>query len=168
KERYTAFKLFSSLGHDVPVVAGRAQIPGRQARAKILATNFSETSDEIIMDIASAYDAPELKKLVRTFVFDRRSEALSVSDDFEFNRPAAFGVALTTRAEWKQVAPDKIELSAGGKRVVAEIRAPCGVTITSETIAEDSPSFTRIGLKLKKPLVSGKVVVRLSPDKSAK
>ena len=168
KERYTAFKLFSSLGHDVPVVAGRAQIPGRQARAKVLAKNFSQTSDEITMDIASAYDAPELKKLVRTFVFDRRSEALSVSDDFEFNRPAAFEVALTTRAEWKQVAPDKIELVAGGECVIAEIHAPCGVTITSETITEDSPPFTRIGLKLNNPLVSGKVVVMLAPDKSVK
>lgn len=168
KERYTAFKLFSSLGHDVPVVAGRAQIPGKLARAKILATKFSGTSDEISMDIASAYDAPELKKLVRTFVFDRRSETLKVSDDFEFNRPAAFEVALTTRAEWQQVAPDKIELRAGGERVVAEIQAPGGVTITSETIAEDSPAFTRIGLKLKDPLASGKVVVLLSSVKTAK
>ena len=168
KERYTAFKLFSSLGHDVPVVAGRAQIPGRQARAKVLATKFSEISDEIAMDIASAYDAQELKKLVRTFVFDRRADTLSVSDDFEFNRPAAFEVALTTRAEWKQVAPDKIELSAGGERVVAEIHAPCGITITSETIAEDCTPFTRIGLKLNNPLVSGKVLLLLSPVKSAK
>ena len=168
KERYTAFKLFSSLGHDVPVIAGRAQIPGKQARAKILATKFTEISDEITMDIASAYDAPELKKLVRTFVFDRRTDVLSVSDDFEFNHPAAFEVALTTRAEWKQVAPDKIELSAGGERVVAEIHAPGGVTVTSETIAEDCPPFTRIGLKLKNPLVSGKVVVLFSPAKPAK
>jgi len=168
KERYTAFKLFSSLGHDVPVVAGRAQIPGRQARAKVLATKFSEAADEITMDIASAYDAPELKKLVRTFVFDRRADTLSVSDDFEFNRPAAFEVALTTRAEWKQVAPDKIVLSAGGERVVAEIHAPSGIAITSETIAEDCTPFTRIGLKLNNPLAAGKVVVLFSPAKPAK
>ena len=152
----------------MPVVAGRAQIPGRQARAKVLATKFSDISDEMTMDIASAYDAPELKKLVRTFVFDRRTDVLSVSDDFEFNRPAAFEVALTTRAEWKQVAPDKIELSVGDERVVAEIHAPCGVTITSETIAEDCTPFTRIGLKLKNPLISGRVVMLLSPAKPAK
>jgi hypothetical protein len=46
-ERYTAFKLFGSLGHPVPVVAGRAQIPGKAARARVLATKFSDTADRI-------------------------------------------------------------------------------------------------------------------------
>ena len=165
-ERYTAFKLFSSLGHDVPVVAGRAQIPGKTARAKILGTHFTEASDEFAMDIASAYDAPELKKLVRIFVFDRASHGLSVTDEFAFSQPAAFEVVLTTRGAWKQLTPDKIELSAGGERVVAEIDAPCAVKLTSETIAEDCTPFTRLGLKLKDPLASGKIVVhfRAVPD----
>ena len=117
--------------------------------------------DEITMDIASAYDAPELKKLVRTFAFNRRSGSLSVSDEFEFSRPAAFEVALTTRTDWKQLAPDKIELSVGGERVVAEIHAPCAIEVASESIAEDCAPFTRLGLKLKDPLASGKVIVQL-------
>ena len=161
KERYTAFKLFSSLGHDVPVVAGRAQVPGSAARAKILAAKFNESVDDVTMDIAAAYDVPELKKLVRTFVFDRRGGSLSICDEFAFDRPAAFEVALTTRAGWKQVAPDRIELTANGERVMAEISAPGEVEITSETIDEDCPPFTRIGVKLKNPMSSGKIVVRL-------
>lgn len=166
-ERYTAFKLFSSLGHDVPVVAGRAQIAGRQAHAKVLNTKFTDASDEIAMDIASAYDAPELKKLVRTFVFDRRADRLQVSDEFQFSRTAVFEVALTTRADWKQVAPDRIELSAGGERMIAEIHAPCAVEVTPETIAEDCTPFTRLGLKLKDPLASGKVEVVFHPERNA-
>ena len=59
-------------------------------------------------------------------------------------------------------------MSAGGERVVAEIHAPGGVTVTSETIAEDCPPFTRIGLKLKNPLAAGKVTVLLAPAKPAK
>lgn len=159
KERYTAFKLFSSLGHNVPVVAGRAQVPGKQMRAKILSTKFSETSDEITMDIAATYDAPELKKLMRTFVFERQSGGFGVRDDFEFIKPATFEVALTTRAEWKQLTPDKIELSMGGEHVIAELHAPCAVEVSSETIAEDCPPFTRLALKLKETLVGGKVVI---------
>ena len=159
KERYTAFKLFSSLGHNVPVVAGRAQIPGKQAHAKILSTKFTDTSDEISMDIAAVYDAPELKKLVRTFVFDRQSGGLGVRDDFEFSCAATFEIALTTRANWKQIAADQIELTAGRERVVAEIHAPCDVEVISETIAEDCLPFTRLGLKLKQPLAAGRVVV---------
>ncbi|MCX7008561.1 MAG: heparinase II/III family protein, partial [Kiritimatiellaeota bacterium] len=142
KERYTAFKLFSSLGPNVPVIAGRAQIPGKQARAKILSTKFTDTSDEISMDIAAAYDAPELKKLVRTFVFDRQSGGLGVRDDFEFGKPSMFEVALTTRASWKQIAANQIELTVGNERVVAEIHAPCDFAVTSETIPADSTPFT--------------------------
>jgi hypothetical protein len=160
KERYTAFKLMSSLGHDVPMVAGRAQIPGAKARAKILNSRYTEAADEITMDIAAAYDVPELQKLVRTFIFDRQHDRLIVSDDFAFDRPSAFELALTTRARWKQISPDKIELGDGpGQTVLVEIDAPCAVQIVSETIDEDCLPFTRLGLKLEKSLASGKVVV---------
>ena len=157
-ERYT-IKLFTSLTHSVPVVAGRAQIPSRNACTKVLKTDFTEARDEIIMDIASAYEAPELKKLVRTFIFDRRAGSLTVQDDFEFSRDSAFELALTTRANWKQIAANQIELTAGSERIIAEIQAPCGIDVTSEIIAEDCLPFTRLGLKLKQPLTSGKVVV---------
>jgi hypothetical protein len=150
----------SSLGHDVPMVAGRAQIPGAKARAKILNSRYTEAADEITMDIAAAYDVPELQKLVRTFIFDRQHDRLIVSDDFAFDRPSAFELALTTRARWKQISPDKIELGDGpGQTVLVEIDAPCAVQIVSETIDEDCLPFTRLGLKLEKSLASGKVVV---------
>ncbi len=163
KERYTAFKLFSSFGHDVPVVAGRAQIPGKLARAKILKTTFTDASDEFVMDIASAYDAPELTKLVRSFVFDRRTGTLTVSDEVAFQRAASFELALTTRATWKQISANQIELTAGRERIIAEIQAPCAFELTSETIAEDCTPFTRLGLKLLQPLAAGKIVMIFRP-----
>ena len=157
-ERYT-IKLFTSLTHSVPVVAGRAQIPSRNACTKVLKTDFTEARDEIVMDITSAYDAPELKKLVRTFIFDRRAGSLTVQDDFEFSRDSAFELALTTRASWKQITANQIELTAGSECAIAEIQAPCAIDVTSEIIAEDCLPFTRLGLKLKQPLSTGKVVV---------
>ena len=88
------------------------------------------------------------------------SGRLIVSDNFAFDRPSAFELAITTRARWKQIAPDKIELGdAQSEKVVVEIAAPCAVQIISETIDEDCLPFTRLGLKLEKPLASGKVVV---------
>ena len=164
-ERYTAFKLFSSHGHPVPQVAGRAQIPGRAAAAKILSADFGEACDTLSMDIAKAYDAPELQKLVRTFVYARTTdEGLGVRDDFEFSKPAAFEVALTTRAQWKQTAPDTLEFTAGGERMSAKLHASAGgFEVTSEKIDEDCPPFTRIAIKLEKPLQAGSLTVLFRP-----
>ena len=162
EERYT-IKLFTSLTHSVPVVAGRTQIPSRNACTKVLKTDFTDARDEIVMDITSAYDAPELKKLVRTFIFDRRAGSLTVQDDFEFSRDSAFELALTTRASWKQIAANQIELIAGNERAIAEIQAACAIDVTSEIIAEDCLPFTRLGLKLKQPLTTGKVIVIFRP-----
>jgi hypothetical protein len=44
-------------------------------------------------------------------------------------------------------------LSPGGERVVAELHARGALEITAETIAGDCLPFTRIGLKLKEPVV---------------
>ena len=160
KERYTAFKLFSSLGHGVPVVAGRAQIPGKTARAKIVRSEFTADRDELALDLTSAYDAPELISLVRTFVFDRKNQELRVTDDFAFRSPQAFEEALTTRVACQTGNPNRIELSAGGLAVLAEITAPGPLQASTERIEEDCPAFDRIGLRLAAPVTTGTVQMR--------
>jgi hypothetical protein len=55
-----------SYGHPVPLVAGKEQQPGDQARAEITRTDFTREKDEMTLDIASAYEVPELIKLERT------------------------------------------------------------------------------------------------------
>ncbi len=96
--------VINSFGHSVPRVAGALQRPGRQARAKVLATDFSEQADRITMDLRSAYPVKELQRLERTLVYRRAGlGSLSVTDEIELASPEPLGAALITFSPWKQV-----------------------------------------------------------------
>jgi hypothetical protein len=69
-QRYES-KVLNSFGHAVPVVAGKLQRPGAEARAVVLRTDFTDQADTLVLDIRSAYAVSELQKLERTFVFQR-------------------------------------------------------------------------------------------------
>ena len=95
KDRYVS-KVLNSFGHPVPRVAGTLQPKGGDFRAKVLRTDFSEAQDVVVMDLAGAYEAKGLKKLVRTTIFDRARRAFTVKDEVAFETPAAFDVPLVT------------------------------------------------------------------------
>lgn len=163
-ERYS-YRSLASYGHPVPVVAGIQQIPGAQAQAKIVSTNFTDKQDVYVMDISSAYPVPALSKLLRTFTYDRDDMgSLTVKDDYEFKSGQSFELAFTTRAKWKQVAPNQIEFSGERQKMIATIQCKGGFTVSSETIEENSPAFTRIGIVLK-PSEAGSVTVTFKPEK---
>ena len=111
--------VLNSFGHAVPRIAGHLQVEGRQAAARILKTDFTDRTDTLEMDIASAYRVKELKKLHRTFIFSREGTGrLTVIDEVEFSSPQQFGTALITFSPWK-------ELEAGRLRV-GKCRTRCG------------------------------------------
>lgn len=83
-------KVLSSYGHPVPLVAGRQQSLGGQAAAKVLKSEFTDARDTLILDLTAAYDVPELRRLVRRFVFDRTKRTFAVTDRVSFSRPCAF------------------------------------------------------------------------------
>lgn len=165
--RYTAFKLFSSLGHPVPVIAGQAQRPGRDAAARILkeAAVATPASDRFALDLRAAYPPSALTSLVRTFTYNRGAEpALAVRDEFAAGQPITFETALTTRAQWKQVSSTRLEFTLGGQRLLADIAAPPGgLEIRSEKIEEDCVPFERISIRLAQPLAEGRVTVIFRP-----
>ena len=166
--RYTEFQMFRSRTHPVPLVAGHEQKPGRAAAAKILKTDFTNDSDQLVMDIASAYDAPELTKLVRSFTYSRAGDgSLAVRDDFAFTTPQTFEISLTTHGKWTQIAPDTLDFQSGAETLRATIQAPGAWTVTAETIEENAPPFTRLGLKLNAPLQAGTVTVTFRPAPTA-
>ncbi len=169
KERYTGLKLFGSLGHPVPRVAGKFQDAGRQAAAKVLSTSFTDAADKLALDIASAYTVPGLSKLARAFVHTRgATPSLEIRDEFAAAAPVEFETVLTTRAKWRQASPATIEFDAGGgTRMVATIQTPDGgFDLASETIEEDCQAFDRIAIRLKHPLASGTVTVTFRPAKA--
>ncbi|MES2463749.1 MAG: heparinase II/III family protein [Armatimonadota bacterium] len=172
-ERYTAFKIFASYGHPVPVLAGKQQRPGKAAAARILRTDFTDTADTFVMDIAAAYPPGTVEKYVRTFRYDRTGVGtLTIEDEFSFPKGAAqpFETALTTHADWKASSPNSFTFTKNGESLIATVETPEGAggfTTASEVIEEDCLPFTRLGLRLNQPVAGGRITITFRPGTSS-
>ena len=160
--------VLNSYGHPVPRVAGTLQVTGREAQAKILKAEFTDDADTYVMDISSAYKVDDLKKLERTFVFSREGAGkLTVTDDFEFERPENFGTALITFSKRQQPAPDRLVIGEGKEAVEAVVSATGGkFRIDSQEIKENLPSqkfAVRLGIDFTKPVQKGSITVTITP-----
>lgn len=156
KQRYES-NLLNSWGHPVPVVAGKLQRPGAEARARVLDTAFTEDSDSLRLDLRSAYECPELKRLERTFSYTRVGTGeFTVRDDVVFETPQSFGTALITTGEVKQVDQRTLLITNAEEKVRVEIDAGGSpFSIKTEQITEDSPiKPTRIGIELDDPVTT--------------
>ncbi len=162
--------VLNSFGHPVPVVAGKLQRTGRQARGRVVRRNFTDSADTLVLDISSAYDVPELKKLTREFVYSRRgSGSLSVTDEVVFSRPCDFGTALVTFSRWKQLSPSSLIIydSAEALRVDIQVTG-AGFKIRPETIREDvsgPKQPTRLGINLTGPVTHAHICLTITPIK---
>ena len=163
-ERYT-YKILNSFGHPVPVVAGKLQRDATKVHPKVLKTKFTAAQDEIQIDLKPAYDVPELKKLVRAMTFSRAGAgAVTIRDTVSFATPQTFEVAIQTLGTFWRVDEQTIEIEFAGKKLRAEVQTPDGFELTEERIEElGAPVFTRIGIKLKRPLLAGEVSVAFTP-----
>jgi hypothetical protein len=163
-------RALNSYGHAVPVVAGRLQRDGRDAKAVVLETAFGTEVDRIAFDIKSAYAVPTLERLQRVFVYSRKGQgALIVTDRFAFSKPETFETALLTFGEWQQLGPSTLQVSDRGEAVRIEIQILTGtkLDIIADEIRDDLVArrkATRIGLRLVDPVQSGEVVMRIIPE----
>ena len=166
-KRYDS-NLLNSFGHPVPRVAGTLQRTGREAAAKILKSEFTDTTDTLQMDIRSAYTVKELTKLERTFVFSREGAgSLQVIDEVEFQTPQEFGTALITFSKWKQLAPNRLQVGEGPQAVEVRIDAGQGelriepTEIQEHLHGKDLP--TRLGIDLTRPTQKAKITLTIAP-----
>ncbi|NOZ21895.1 MAG: hypothetical protein GXP25_12505 [Planctomycetes bacterium] len=167
KDRYVS-NVLNSYGHSVPLVAGTMQRTGRDACAKVIKTEFADDTDTFAIDIASAYNVPELKKLERTFVYSRKGfGSLTVTDAVEFAEPKDFGTAIITLGRWKETEPGKLLIYDTEEAVRVDIRVDgAEFAIKAEEIKEDvhTPTLpTRIGIDLKKPVTTATVTLTIRP-----
>lgn len=166
-KRYES-RVLSSFGHAVPVVDGKLQKAGADARGVVLETKFRDQEDLLRLDLHSAYPAKSLQKLERTFVFRRgETPSLAVTDGFEFEAPGNFETALVTWGNWRHAGSDAIVITDGGQSLHVEI-ATGGVPfeVRAETLDEDvrTPKKpVRLGIALKNPVMSGQVTLRIIP-----
>jgi len=160
--------VLNSFGHPVPVVAGKLQQTGIKARGRVLSHNFTDSSDTLVLDISSAYDVPELKKLERKFVYSRRgSGSLSVTDEVTFSRACDFATALVTFSQWKQLSPSSLMFYDSGKALRVEIKVTgADFEIQPETIQENlsgNKKPTRLGINLKGPVTNALISLTITP-----
>jgi hypothetical protein len=161
-------KVLSSYGHPVPVVAGKLQQTGSQARGRIISSDFTDRTDTLVLDISSAYDLSELKKLERKFVYSRQgSGSLTVTDQVAFSRPCDFAAALVTFSDWKKVSASSLMVYDSDKALSVDIEVDgAEFEIKPETIDEDVSARkkpTRLGINLKGPVSSATVRLVIRP-----
>jgi hypothetical protein len=163
--RYT-YKTVGSFGHPVPLVAGKPQRPGKQAEAKTVRTDFNKQKDNITLDIASAYDVPELKKLERTMDYDRSpAGSITFTDSFTYTNPQEFETAISTRSEWKQTSDNTLLLTRGNEKMLVTFSSPGNrLVLKSEEISEGGTPYTRIGISVSKPVSEGQIVITYRPQ----
>lgn len=160
KQRYELYKTTSSYGHTVPLVSGKQQLYSRQAEAKVIRTAFHDDKDLISMDISSAYGYAKERTLVRTFTYHRQHGGrVEASDAFAFDSPQRYETALITRHKWKAIGKDEIAISGERNTLRIKIEIPQGnsLIIDSEEIDEGPKPYTRIAIKLKEPVTTGKL-----------
>jgi hypothetical protein len=164
KYRYT-YKTVGSYGHPVPLVGGKEQQPGAEAKAKVIQTNFTDNKDEFVLDIASAYDLPGLKTLERSFNYSRTGKgSLTVTDSFSCIKPVTFETAISTRIKWTKLSDSSIMLEGKKGKMKVSFDSPGNnLSLKSETITEGGVPYSRIGIFLKKPTVMGQIFVNYTP-----
>ncbi len=161
-------KVINSFGHPVPIVAGRMQQTGRQARARVVRTDFTDAADTLALDLRAAYDVPGLETLERTFVYSRQDGgSLTVTDQVAFQSPQAFGTALVTFGQWRRQGEDKlvVEDDAAGVEVAIHVEG-AAYDIRAEELHEDlsiKRTPTRIGIDCREPVVRGRITVTIRP-----
>ena len=166
-------KVLNSFGHPVPLVAGKLQRGGADARGRVLKADFTDARDSLVLDLRAAYDVPTLQRLDREFSYERGDvERLVVTDTVEFSEPERFEVALVTFGEWSQVSPSLLRVNDEGRAVDVELLTEgLEFGVTAEEIDEDvriGRKPTRIAIRIVQPVRAARLTMRISPVETEK
>jgi hypothetical protein len=159
----------NSFGHPVPRIAGKLQVPGRKAQAKVLEKNFAPDLDTIRLDVSSCYDLPTLKGITRTFAYSRAGNGgLTITDAFQMSEPGEFETALVTYGKVRWIDGGTLEIIEGGKTVRVTLEAEGGdlkideAPLEADYRARRKP--VRVGIAFAKPPAAGSITVTIVPQ----
>jgi hypothetical protein len=169
KNRYH-LPVMGSYGHSVPVIAGTLQNPGAASRGVLISNSFTEASDRVVMDLASAYPGTDLKKLERHWTYHRLGEgSLVIEDQFGFGKASDFSTALVALGEWYLIKGGKLSasfLADGGGDAILRVDVEFsneGNWDVHKIVNPGKPSTYRLGLGLSGPAISGQIRMSISP-----
>ncbi len=172
EQRYES-RLLNSWGHPVPVVDGRLQRAGAEARAEVVRAEFTDTRDTLVLDLTAAYDAPKLRSLRRTFVYTREGAGgLTVIDEAAFEAPSNFETALVTAGVFEQAGEGTLEFRDGpaGLRVTLEAGGR-PVRVRTEPIEEEAMGGIRplrVGIAPVEPAGEVRLAMHIAPLEAAR
>jgi hypothetical protein len=159
------FKLMNSFGHPVPEIGGHLQLDATKVKVPIVGHSLGKQSDSLAIDMTPAYNAPELKKLVRTLTHSRAGKgSVTIADAFDLNKPTEIVEALPTHGTWQKIDAKTLLFTYEGRQVRAVVDAPVPVTFTESKVDEYNNPFTRVEVHV--PLAGpGQISIVLTPEK---
>jgi hypothetical protein len=164
KFRYT-YKKAGSYGHPVPLVAGKQQEPGAQAQAKLVRKNFSETQDELVMDIRSAYDVPELTRLERASIYNRTGKgSFKITDTFAATTPIAFETAVVTCRKCKKKDDRTLLIESDLETLKVSLSSSHKFLIKQEEIKNEGKPYSRIAIVIDGREKAGEITMIFTPE----
>lgn len=167
----------NSFGHPVPRVAGQLQRAGKGAQAVTLRTEFTEERDLWEQDLTSAYQAPGLERLTRTFIFTRANGGrLEIIDQAKFTTPQTFGNAIILDpAPWQTFAREgenTLRVHRGRQSVFVSVNAIADDKNVPPSLNEEPvfgiipdrpPRATRLGFDLPAPAIDATLRLVITP-----
>lgn len=152
----------NSLGHPVPLVAGKPQLDGAEGRAVMQHRSVGDDVEVFTMDLTAGYDVPALKKLTRTFSFFRKAQRVEIVDDVEFSEPSTFGTAFITNSTWSERGAGAFAVSDGGHTLDVVVEAEGGeVKAKPEPVTAPRHKLgiapTRLGYDFREPVRSARI-----------
>ena len=162
-------KILNSYGHPVPVVGGELQQPGRLFAAKVLRTDFTDAKDVLEIEYASAYSVKTLKSLVRTMIFDRTTDVITITDRVVCTVPTPFEVPVITYRLWEKNA-DATEFvfrknMPSSRAMKMSVKASAPVRFSKEIIENPGLSdVQRLAFTFAEPVTEATFTTVFSPE----
>ena len=168
KERYTLWTMQSAY-HNLPTIGGVMQHEGEAYRASEMKYSSSDAETTFRMNLATAYPKESgARRWLRTLALDRTGGSISITEEFELERPMDVALSLMTAVE-PVLSSDGVKI---GRAVLGfpqkELKATSErIAITDDTLKHSwGEAVYRVRLDSVTPFASGKWKLDLRPAAS--
>lgn len=165
-QRYES-KLLNSYGHPVPRINGQLQKNGSGTDCPVVEQKSDAQSFFWRIDLAPAYQLKEVKKLERTFSFDRAGGGrVAVTDLGDFSTDVAFETAILTPGTFTARSATEAVITYKTKTLKVAVEASAPFEFVPEEIKEEvnhKETITRIGIRFKEKVRHAGVTVVFTP-----
>ena len=160
--------ILNSFGHPVPRIGGQLQSVGSEYHGSILSTEFSESEDRAVLDLAPAYAVEGLLALTRAVVFSRlESGSVTVTDTVELAQPESFETALTTYGKWQPKGPNRALLYEGAAALeISWTSTSADIVVSTQPIEgrmRHSSQPLRIAFTTTAPVTGASITLTMKP-----